>query len=159
MASIITRLRDRRGPSPTGENVIVKNEMWGCCPYCHLEHERRVELNVSPIIGGGIKCTGCGRRWDSPEAFNAAVKTLIERVANDAPWVLDRPTKEEVAEEEVWQRTMDENIRKHKASLPSDWSPYVNPDDAPVVVGVQGRKDVDDPSGVATEVDGGTSGE
>lgn len=157
MANLITSFRSRRGPSPTGENVIVKNEMWGCCPYCHLEHERRVELNVSPIVGGGLKCPGCGRRWDSPEAFNVAAKALIERVAKEAPWLLDRPTKEELEEEAIWQREMDENIRKHKAGLPSDWSPYFNPDDAPVVVGVQGRKDASDDSGTTPEVEGGGS--
>ena len=157
MATLITRFRDRRGPSPTGENVIVKNEMWSCCPYCHLEHERKVELNVSPIIGGGLKCPSCGRRWDSPAAFNAATKELIERVAKDAPWLLDRPTKEEVAQEEAWQKEMDESIRKHKASLPKSWSPYFNPDDAPVVRGVDGfkddplRKDANDDSGVASD--------
>jgi hypothetical protein len=159
MANLITGFRGRRGPSPTGENVVLKNPKWGLCVYCDLEHEREVRLLrllQSPIIGGGVKCPGCGRRWDSPEEYNAAAKALVERIADDAPWLLDRPTREEVAEEEAWQKEMDESIRKHKASLPSDWSPHFNPDDAPVVMGINGRKDADDTSGTTPEVEGGS---
>lgn len=166
--AIITRLtRGRKGPAPTAESVVVKDAQ-GCCPYCHLEHSRKVEVNASPIIGGGIKCPSCGRRWHDWQDFGAAAKALIERVAKEAPWIIDElngPTKEEKAEEEQWQKQMDEAIRKHKKSLPKDWwpTPFGGKEDSyRYNIGVDGFKDdvreeSDDAKGTTGEVDGGGS--
>jgi hypothetical protein len=96
------------------------------------------------VVGGGIKCPGCGRRWRDADEYNADIKGIMERAVREAPELLDKPTKEEAAEQAAWDKEMDENIRKRKASLPSDWTPYINPEDAPIVLGVNGRKDKHD---------------
>ena len=125
---------------PTGENVVARNPRWGTCLYCFLENEREVKLLRSPIVGGGVKCPGCGRRWHDAAAYNADIKAVMERAVSEAPELLDKPTKEERTEQETWDREMAESIRKHKASLPSDWTPYVHREDAPIVLGIDGRK-------------------
>ena len=141
MANLITGFGPRKGPSPTGENVVARNPRWGTCLYCYLEQEREVKLLQSPVIGGGIKCPGCGRRWRDADQYNADIKGVVERAAREAPELLDKPTKEEVATQIAWDAKMAESVRKHKASLPSDWTPYVHREDAPIVLGVQGMKD------------------
>ena len=64
---------------PTGENVVARNPRWGTCLYCFLENEREVKLLRSPIVGGGVKCPGCGRRWHDAAAYNADIKAAMER--------------------------------------------------------------------------------
>lgn len=119
--------------------VVMRSDLWGCCPYCHMRQEWKIRVERSPLWPHPLRCPQCGQSWASVGEFNADAKRLVKRVMRENPGKIENMNRH--PEEEEWKTFHNDALMERKerqdrecvARTGKHWSPHM-PGHEPITI-------------------------
>ena len=128
----------------TVEPEVVMDDMWGCCPYCHMRQGWKVEVQHSRIWPHPIRCPQCGQTWVDPAEFNVDARRLVKRVMRENPHKIEQMNRTQEGEDwstfhnDALMERKEKQNRDHRMKFGKDWEPYYNDDAKPLYIRTPG---------------------